>query len=85
MGIEAVGNDYKSRFPKALLNQGATEQILLDYLDQKHQIAVERSKQAQTLHTRDVADAAFPVSVDVLHVIDNGTWFPPHGNNGNKV
>ncbi|KAL4894293.1 FAD binding domain-containing protein [Aspergillus ambiguus] len=57
------------RFGKVLLNQGAVEQVLLDYLEEKGQISVERSKRAESLRFTNNSgshqDADSPIVVEV--------------------
>ncbi|KAH8425157.1 uncharacterized protein LDX57_002906 [Aspergillus melleus] len=71
---EKSNSGQDSRFTKALLNQGATEQVLLDYLEQKQNVHVERSKQAKTLDFKDLsAKISFPVSVGIRRLTVDGS------------
>ncbi|KAE8140144.1 FAD binding domain-containing protein [Aspergillus pseudotamarii] len=59
-----------SRFDQMLLNQGAIEQILIDYLHSKGRVHVERGRKAEDLELPDGSDQngddAFPVHVRVI-------------------
>ncbi|KAF7620889.1 2-polyprenyl-6-methoxyphenol hydroxylase [Aspergillus flavus] len=59
-----------SRFDQMLLNQGAIEQILIDYLVSKGRVHVERERKAEELelpcHSDKKSDEEYPVHVRVV-------------------
>jgi hypothetical protein len=60
----------KSRYGKVLLNQGAIEQILLNFLKEQQNISIEMHKKAERLHISSMSDQdnkGFPVSLGVRH------------------
>ncbi|KAE8366576.1 FAD binding domain-containing protein [Aspergillus caelatus] len=63
-----------SRFDQMLLNQGAVEQILIDYLDSKGRVHVERGRKAEDLELPGRSgrngDDEFPVQVRVVSTND---------------
>lgn len=64
-----------SRFGKMLLNQGAVEQVFIDYLNEKRQVRVEWHRRAESLCITNVADddeKDFPVVVGVRKLRDEG-------------
>ena len=64
-----------SRFRKLLLNQGAVEKAIIDYLNEKQQVRVERHKRAESLHITSTADndeKDFPVVVGVRRLREEG-------------
>ena len=64
-----------SRFRKLLLNQGAVEQVFIDYLNEKRQVRVERQQRAESLHftsTTDNDEKDFPVVMEVRRLREEG-------------
>lgn len=58
-----------------LLNQGAVEQVFIDYLNEKPNVCVEWHKRAESLHITNVADndeKDFPVIVGVRRLRNEG-------------
>ncbi|KAL4793903.1 FAD binding domain-containing protein [Aspergillus venezuelensis] len=54
--------DGLSRFEQMLLHQGEVEQIMIDYLDEKGRIKIERQKRAEKIYFTD--EEAYPVTVE---------------------
>lgn len=53
-----------SRFPQTLLNQGEVEQVMLDYLEERGRVRVERQKRAERIYFTDDDNDAYPVVVE---------------------
>ena len=65
---------HLSRFPQISLSQGATEQILLDYLDVKAKVHVERSLLLESLQVNDAEcedTDAYPVTLTLRKLASN--------------
>ncbi|KAL4959562.1 FAD binding domain-containing protein [Aspergillus stella-maris] len=54
--------DGLSRFEQMLLHQGEIEQIMIDYLDEKGRIKIERQKRAEKIYFTD--EETYPVTVE---------------------
>ncbi|KAL4951952.1 FAD binding domain-containing protein [Aspergillus filifer] len=54
--------DGLSRFKQMLLHQGEVEQIMIDYLNEKGRIKIERQKRAEKIYFTD--DEIYPVTVE---------------------
>lgn len=57
----------KSRFGKFLLNQGAIEQIFLDFLKEQQNVSIEMNKKAESIHISSDDNVGFPISLGVRH------------------
>ncbi|KAK5127925.1 hypothetical protein LTR85_005042 [Meristemomyces frigidus] len=63
-----------SRYPQVSLNQGLTEQILLDYLASKGKVSVERNLTPETFHIDERLcddDSAYPSVLTLRRLADN--------------
>lgn len=62
-----------------LLNQGAIEQILIDYLASKGRVHVERERKAEELelpcHSDKKSDEEYPVHVRVVSANGDGKYW----------
>lgn len=53
-----------SRFPQTLLNQGEVEQVMLDYLEDRGRVRVERQKRAERIYFAEDDNDTYPVVVE---------------------
>lgn len=60
----------KSRFGKFLLNQGAIEQIFLDFLNEQQNVSIEMNKKAESIHISSIIrddHEGIPISLGLRH------------------